>query len=217
MVSLGRTSTKSAKRHPWRTSPERSPTKRHTSNHRGNTTNCRSNTSRSWETLHQNHHGTVLGKPTRTHQPKQQHTSDLEVAQQQQKRARNSLGRNSHQDNNKQFWETSLGHRAIKRCTSTQRATQQQPEMSTTQFWGNLTSTRTNRERLREHLTRAHNQPTQGRQETTNKCRSALPVMQCGTQNICLARATTLTEQSTAHKHETTCTSNATHTPTTGV
>ncbi|MQM02703.1 hypothetical protein Taro_035474, partial [Colocasia esculenta] len=161
-AAFGRTSTKGAKRHLGRTLPECSSTKRHTSNHRGNTTNCKSNASRSWENLHQNHQGTVLGKPARTHQPNQQHTSDPEVAQQQQKRAWNSPGRNPHQDNNKRFWETSPEHRATKRCTSTHRATQEQPETSTIQFWGNLTSTKTNRERLREHLTRAHNQPAPG-------------------------------------------------------
>ncbi|MQL69696.1 hypothetical protein Taro_002004 [Colocasia esculenta] len=155
-----------AKSRPGRTSPERSPTKRHTSNHRGNTTvarnehkallgrtstrsekrrsweepspectnqrpnntdhqreyyskqNCRSNASRSWENLYQNHQGTALGKLARTHQPNQQHTSDYEVAQKQQKRARNSPERNPHQDNNKRFWETSPEHRATKRCTS---------------------------------------------------------------------------------------------------
>ncbi|MQL68323.1 hypothetical protein Taro_000655 [Colocasia esculenta] len=40
-TTLGRTSTKSAQSRPGRTSPERSPTKRHTSNHRGNTTVAR--------------------------------------------------------------------------------------------------------------------------------------------------------------------------------
>ncbi|MQL90478.1 hypothetical protein Taro_023068, partial [Colocasia esculenta] len=76
--------------------------------------NCRSNTSQSWENLHQNHQGTALGTPSRTHQPNQQkqHTSDSEVAQQQQKRARNGPERNPHQDNSKQFWETSPKHRA---------------------------------------------------------------------------------------------------------
>ncbi|MQL69256.1 hypothetical protein Taro_001546 [Colocasia esculenta] len=51
--------------------------------------------------------GTVPGKTTRTDQPNQQRTSDSEVAQQQQKRARNSPERNPHQDNNKAFWESS--------------------------------------------------------------------------------------------------------------
>ncbi|MQL87883.1 hypothetical protein Taro_020436 [Colocasia esculenta] len=40
-------------------------------------------------------------KPSRTHQPNQQRTSDSEVARQQQKRVRNSPERNTHQDNNK--------------------------------------------------------------------------------------------------------------------
>ncbi|MQL73514.1 hypothetical protein Taro_005851 [Colocasia esculenta] len=56
-AALGRTSTKSAKSHPGRTSPERSPTKRHTSNHRGNTTYGNN----------RNEHGTALGETlTRT-------------------------------------------------------------------------------------------------------------------------------------------------------
>ncbi|MQL97205.1 hypothetical protein Taro_029893 [Colocasia esculenta] len=44
--------------------------------------NYRSNISRSWENLHQNHQGTVLEKPSRTHQPnkQKQHTSNPEVA-----------------------------------------------------------------------------------------------------------------------------------------
>ncbi|MQL81089.1 hypothetical protein Taro_013548 [Colocasia esculenta] len=74
-----------------------------------------------------------------------------------------------HQDNNQQFWKNrtrtqgnqamhlNLKNIAAKQCTSTQRATRQQPETSTTQFWGNLTSTRTNREELQEHLTRVRN------------------------------------------------------------
>ncbi|MQL80617.1 hypothetical protein Taro_013055 [Colocasia esculenta] len=130
-TALGRTSLKSTKSHPGRTSLERIPTKRHTSNHRGNTTvarkehrtllgrtsarsdkgrsweepspvcatqrpsntdhqrehcskqNCRSNASQFWENLHQNHQGTVLGRPARTHQPNQQHTLDHEAAPQQ--------------------------------------------------------------------------------------------------------------------------------------
>ncbi|MQM00730.1 hypothetical protein Taro_033471, partial [Colocasia esculenta] len=57
----------------------------------------------SWENLHQNHQGITLRTLARTHQPNQQHTSDSEVARQQQKRARNSPERNPHQDNNKRF------------------------------------------------------------------------------------------------------------------
>ncbi|MQM11074.1 hypothetical protein Taro_043977 [Colocasia esculenta] len=49
-AALGRTSTKSAKSRPGRTSPERSPTKWHTSNHRGNTT------------VAQNEHKALLGR-----------------------------------------------------------------------------------------------------------------------------------------------------------
>ncbi|MQL68728.1 hypothetical protein Taro_001014, partial [Colocasia esculenta] len=49
-AALRRTSTKSAKSRPGRTSPDRSPTKRHTSNHKGNTT------------VAQNKHKALLGR-----------------------------------------------------------------------------------------------------------------------------------------------------------
>ncbi|MQL84405.1 hypothetical protein Taro_016905 [Colocasia esculenta] len=61
------------------------PNDQTTENFRENTAVSRSNASRSWENLHQNHQGTVLGKPARTHQPNQQHTSDPVATQQQQK------------------------------------------------------------------------------------------------------------------------------------
>ncbi|MQM00933.1 hypothetical protein Taro_033678, partial [Colocasia esculenta] len=116
------------------------------------------------ENLHQKEPRDILGEP---HQNVAQPNDTLlttwatqRIAR--QKRARSSPERNPHQDNNKRFWETSSEHKATKRCTSASRAVQQQPEMGTTQFWGNLTPARTNREELREHLTRAHNQPVPG-------------------------------------------------------
>ncbi|MQM14373.1 hypothetical protein Taro_047303, partial [Colocasia esculenta] len=94
-AALGRTSTKGAKSRPGRTSPERTPTKRHTLNYRGNTTHDRNKHEAILrETLtrtitnssgkpHQN-----TGQPSNAPQPRGQCNSN-------QKRAQHSSGETS--------------------------------------------------------------------------------------------------------------------------
>ncbi|MQM19362.1 hypothetical protein Taro_052364, partial [Colocasia esculenta] len=148
-AALGRTSTKSAKSRPGRTSPECSPTKRHTLNHRGNTT------------VAQNEHRALLGRTsarsdkreilgrtfTRMHNPNDQTTRTIRentAASRTIEATQAGPGRTSTRPPRHRFGKTHQNTPAKRQHTSDPEAAPQQQKRARNSPERTLTRTTTN-------------------------------------------------------------------------